>query len=136
MRNAHQMIDDLNYYSDPRVSARRDEKPILILPDGVEFKLPTKWEVCGLCDGEGKHVNPSIDAGGLSAEDFAEDPDFAEEYASGTYDVWCARCAGRTTERVVDVDALSDEHRKLYEQSLRDEAIAQREEAYERAFAC
>jgi hypothetical protein len=44
--------------------------------------------------GEGTCVNPNIDANGLTAEDFAEDPDFAEDYFGGVYDVRCAACGG------------------------------------------
>jgi len=31
--------------------------------DGEEHvhELPARWEVCGRCDGEGAHVNPSVD---------------------------------------------------------------------------
>jgi hypothetical protein len=58
-------------------------------------EVPAEYEVCGLCNGKGKHVNPSIDAHGLSSEDFAEDPDFAEEYFSGFYDISCNECGGR-----------------------------------------
>lgn len=53
-----------------------------------------KWIICPACRGEGKGVNPSIDAHGLTAEDFADDPDFADDYCGGTYDVCCAACDG------------------------------------------
>lgn len=125
-----QIIEDMNYYSDRRnrpgprltVTIYRDD------PDNPgdyieeEQELPTRWEVCSVCDGEGKHVNPSIDCGGLSAEDFHEDPDFAEDYFSGTYDVTCNRCGGRTTERVVDWEAMTDEQREAYEEECQAEA--------------
>lgn len=84
----------------------------------IEEKLPTTWESCPVCHGEGKHVNPAIDAGGLTAADFHEDPDFAAEYMRGTYDVTCNRCCGRTTVKGVDWDALTDQQRKLYEEQL------------------
>lgn len=71
----------------------------------VEVELPAKYEVCGRCDGEGKHVNPSVDGNGLSREDFDQDPDFREAYFSGVYDVQCEECSGRTTVLVVDADA-------------------------------
>lgn len=48
-----------------------------------------------MCEGEGTTVNPNIDAHGLTAEDFREDPDFAENYFSGTYDVPCRACGGK-----------------------------------------
>jgi hypothetical protein len=50
--------------------------------------------VCDQCGGTGTMVNPSIDAGGISAHEFAEDPDFAEDYFSGRYDVPCSECNG------------------------------------------
>jgi len=77
--------------------------------------LPHKWGVCDVCNGNGTHVNPSIDCGGLTAKDFARDPDFAEEYGRGEYDQPCNRCGGRTTVPVPDFDRISDEDRKLYE---------------------
>lgn len=69
-----------------------------------EVWVPIKFEVCGTCDGKGKHVNPSIDAHGISPEEFAEDPDFKEEYMNGTYDVTCYECHGRTTVPELDED--------------------------------
>jgi hypothetical protein len=59
------------------------------------IEIPFAWAVCGICQGRGRHVNPAIDAGGLSREDFDEDPDFAEGYFSGRYDVTCSECNGR-----------------------------------------
>lgn len=62
-----------------------------------------KWKVCPVCHGEGTTVNPSIDCNGLTAEDFAEDPDFAEDYRAGVYDQTCNACHGQrvvTRERI------------------------------------
>lgn len=53
-----------------------------------------KWIICPACKGEGRCVNPNIDSNGLTRDDFAEDPDFAEDYLSGAYDVTCAACGG------------------------------------------
>ena len=50
------------------------------------------WIICPACHGDGRHVNPSIDAGGISGDDFAQDPDFAEAYFSGVYDQACRVC--------------------------------------------
>jgi len=63
----------------------------------LEARLPTKWVVCGACDGRGTMVNPSIDASGISAQDFYDDPEFAEDYFGGAYDQQCSTCKGRTT---------------------------------------
>lgn len=114
-------IERLNFLNDSR-NCQRDSTPILYLEDGTEMQLPTTWSVCDVCNGNGSHVNPSIDCGGLSTEDFAEDPDFAEDYFDGAYDQTCNKCAGRTTVRTVDLDALSDEHRKMYAEQLEDDA--------------
>jgi len=68
--------------------------------DGCRIEVDTSFEVCPLCNGHGTVVNPGIDAGGLTREDFQNDPDFAEEYFSGKYDVTCPQCDGH---RVVPV---------------------------------
>ena len=91
---AFMSCEDRNYYRDARVTAKRAEVP----------KGPFEWIVCNLCQGKGKVVNPSIDASGLTAEDFHEDPDLAEDYRSGVYDIPCARCGGRTTIPSPDAD--------------------------------
>lgn len=75
--------------------------------------VPAHYEVCGLCSGRGSHVNPSIDYNGISSHKFAEDPDFAEDYFNGCYDVPCYRCTGRRVEPVVNWDQLAPEQRKL-----------------------
>ena len=74
-----------------------------------------KWIVCPVCEGEGKTVNPAIDCNGLTAEDSREDPDFAESYMSGMYDITCQGCQGK---RVVDRKrvrelALNAENRRI-----------------------
>jgi hypothetical protein len=114
-------LEEINFATDRRNCAA-DAIPILYLEDGTEFPLPTTWGVCDVCDGKGSHVNPSIDASGLSAEDFANDPEFAEDYAGGVYDTVCNKCRGRTTVRVVAVNRLSPEHRKAYERQVQDAA--------------
>lgn len=72
--------------------------------DGDEYvaALPAIKIVCGRCDGTGKHVNPAVDGHGLSREDFDEDPDFAEDYFSGVFDVTCHECHGERVLLVVD----------------------------------
>ena len=70
--------------------------------DGIETlrTVPVEFDVCPLCDGKGKHVNSSIDAHGIGSDEFYEDPDFAEEYMAGVYDVSCYECQGK---RVVPI---------------------------------
>lgn len=134
------IVDDYNYATDPRTQGAV-ERPKLSFygcdkcgtpgeacdcPDyegvDIEEEMPMTWGVCHLCEGEGKHVNPSIDAGGISAEQFYDDPDFAESYMRGDYDQTCNACNGRTTVPVINWDALDDDHRKAYEEQLRADA--------------
>lgn len=96
-----------------------------------EIELPAKWEVCGRCHGEGKH-DPASFSGGFSAEDFAEDPDFAEEYFKGSYDVSCEECHGRTTVLMIDEKSLTEEQRKQYETYMKQQYEAARYRSAER----
>lgn len=114
-------LERMNAANDSR-ECEPDAAPVLHMPDGTEKPLPTTWVVCDVCNGAGSHVNPAIDAHGISAEEFAEDPDFAEDYAAGVYDQPCNKCKGRTTVRAVNLDALSDEDRVAYQEQLDDAA--------------
>lgn len=73
------------------IKVRGDDRPFCMT-------LPIKNEVCSLCSGTGKTTDPNIDCGGISREDFAEDPDFEHDYFSGRYDQTCARCKGINVE--------------------------------------
>src|SRR5262245_37322369 len=68
-----------------------------------------EWFVCPVCEGEGKTVNPAIDCHGLTREDFADDPDFAEDYRRGAYDITCRGCKGL---RVVTAERIEELERK------------------------
>ncbi len=88
--------------------------------------VPIEFKVCPCCDGRGTHVNPNIDRHGLCREDFDNDPEFAEMYKSGMYDVVCYECEGR---RVVPVcldkevqDKLNWRTRDLHEMRAEEEA--------------
>lgn len=131
MRNTAQILEDLAGLDDSR-NCEADAAPVLYLADGTEQPLPTRWAVCPVCNGKGSHVNPSIDAGGLTAEDFADDPDFADAYLAGEYDQPCNRCRGRTTVREVDLERLAPELADLYARQLREEAQTRAEERAER----
>lgn len=96
----------------------------------IAVELPAKFEVCPLCNGKGSHVNPSIDAHGLTSEDFDNDPNFREDYFSGVYDQDCNECHSK---RVVPVpsDLSNKEDLVRFEKLLQDEAQYRREIAYE-----
>jgi hypothetical protein len=136
----HDTTGDVNYFRDSRNCARRDTALTLDMeqPDGTvaTVELPTMWVVCPVCRGKGTHVNPSIDCDGLSAEDFADDPDFAEDYFAGTYDQTCNCCNGRTTVREVDHERLTAEQRKALDARVRDERAMYYEQMAEIRMGC
>jgi hypothetical protein len=116
----------MSYDNDHRVRAGRRTKRLEVQgnqlvgwvtsddEDEVLVEFPLKYEACPTCQGRGKHTNPSIDSHGLSAEDFAEDPDFLQDYFSGVYDVACYECGGRTTVAVVDEARANPEQLALW----------------------
>lgn len=79
------------------------------------YVFPCKLVDCPTCRGKGKHVNPSIDAGGLTSEDFDRDPGFRAAYFGGSYDVSCYGCDGKRKVPAIDVRELHDEDRPVYE---------------------
>lgn len=103
---------------------RRAPDTIVTMPDGREVQLPTHKEVCSVCRGEGTTTNPSIDCNGISAEEFHDDPDFAESYFGGAYDVQCGHCQGMRVVDAVDWDRVpadvKAEHTRQERESDRD----------------
>lgn len=86
------------------------------------------WVICGLCRGEGTHVNPAIDSHGLTREDFDDDPDFAESYFAGHYDVPCVRCSGTGKIREAAQAAAIDkahEHAERRREAAREDGDAE-----------
>lgn len=104
--------------------------------DGEEITIPAMYEVCGTCDGKGKHVNPSIDSHGLSREDFDDDPEFTEDYFSGRYDVPCNECHGKRVSPVVNYHNMPLAERKYIEDYIEEHYSYQRECDYERRMGC
>ncbi len=99
----------------------------------VEHTVPSKFEVCSGCNGKGSHVNPAVDGDGISAEEMYEDPDFAEEYFGGTYDIQCQTCNGLRVELVADWEGVWPTGLKeMYEEHLKEEWSNEQERAVER----
>lgn len=103
--------------------------------DGDDLVLPAAFQVCPRCHGEGSHVNPAVDGNGLTSDDFAEDPDFAEEYMRGSYDVPCEQCAGERVVSVVDEHAMAADQLAEWRAHLSAERDDRCEAAYERRIA-
>ena len=109
---------DVSDITDPEILTLVTGKPdVPGDDDDVEFEveIPSKFEVCPRCEGEGTHVNPNIDGNGLSREDFEEDPDFEEAYFAGHYDVTCEECKGLRVVPVVDEEKTNPKLLKLWQ---------------------
>lgn len=105
-----------------------DGAPSEALPS-VMVNLPTKNALCPCCDGDGKVVDPSIDAGGI---DFDGDDDFADAYFSGAYDMTCPECKGEKVVPEINEAALDLDQKALLKAINKAQREAD-EEAYERA---
>jgi len=108
-------LERLNMINDPR-NCEAAKPPVIYDDEGNETPLPTCWGLCPVCNGEGTHVNPAIDEGGLTCSDFERDPDFFESYKRGDFDIPCNFCNGRTTVKVLDRSMCSDEQLAQYDQ--------------------
>ena len=97
------------------------------------IEVTTRYVVCDCCEGSGKVVNPSIDAGGLMRDDFDDDPDFEEGYFSGRYDVKCPSCDGL---RVIAVPEFPSWLQALIDDYDRDDAAYVAERAAELRMGC
>ena len=98
----------------------------------TEVSIPAKYEVCPRCRGRGKHVNPNIDGHGISPEEFAEDPEFHEDYLKGVYDVLCEECEGLRVVLVPDEEHADEQLLKEYYEQQRAEADYRAERRRER----
>ena len=105
-----------------------------------EVWFPIKFEVCDMCRGKGSHVNPSVDGNGISPEEFSEDPDFADAYFGGLYDVQCYECGGEKVVAVIDEESVKRHYPeklddlKLWHEALEEEYAYQRERESERRY--
>ena len=147
-------LEDHNYYNDPRVRAlsrsdylEHDEKTMTATwetedddtgePVVITFK--TRYEVCGICDGKGRHVNPSIDASGIGSDDEFWDDDEDREtgesrYQRGDYDVDCYNCNGKRVEPVIDTRYAKKQDLERYQDMLECEGECDAISRAERAF--
>ena len=132
-------LENWNYANDARTKGPA-EKPVLYLENGDEIELPMHWAVCPVCEGEGKHVNPSIDAGGLTIYDdrgdYEPDPEFLEDYMGGVYDQTCNRCEGKRVVPEVAWNAMTDEDQEAYKIQLEAERECEAEQLAEIRMGC
>lgn len=102
--------------------------------DEEDREVAIRMEVCGTCDGRGSHVNPSIDADGISSEEWAHEwgDEDRDAYLSGAFDVACAECGGARVVPVPDPDRNPAELLALLAERDEDRAQDARERAQER----
>lgn len=135
-----------SFYTDHRVVAGDTRRPEfdaqrMVLAVEVEddegdlrtVEVPARFEVCGTCEGKGRHVNPSIDAHGIGPEEFDADPDFREDYLAGVHDVRCAECRGERVVPVPDREAAQEAALQAFDAWQDSEHQEARERAHERA---
>jgi len=145
-RNQQAILDDINYYNDPRTRAARGSKWYKSFNENnmtalVEFThfvgkeeteesivFSVRFDICHLCRGKGTHVNPSIDCGGLTQDDWDCDPYFEDEYFSGSYDMPCNECNAKRVVPVMNRYILTDEQKRVVE--IMDKLAQEAEENY------
>lgn len=100
----------------------------------VEVRIPTRFEVCSRCRGEGTH-----DAweGGMTAEEMHEQGDeFLDDYMAGAYSVPCTVCAGKRVIAVADEQLCSPEQLASWIEHETAEADYRAEAEMERRAGC
>jgi hypothetical protein len=108
--------------------------PMIYDEDGNETELPWKWEICSACRGNGtttRHVE--CDGGGFTSSEWAEqDEEFREDYLAGRYDRPCPDCSGSGKVKEVDLDQLTEDERKAWQEQCDAEYECRMAERYER----
>ena len=137
------MIENYNYHRDPRVRAAYVTKLFASLDegtmtgiyslDGEDVEVPFVYEVCGLCNGKAKVVNPSIDCNGITAEDFYEDPDFYDAYMSGSFDIACPECGGQRVVPTINREMIDPVLLEQIDKSIEEDRDFEQQCAMERA---
>jgi hypothetical protein len=123
---------------------RFDEKTMTLEVEAADgeppVRFPARFAVCLTCEGRGSHVNPDIDGHGITADEFYEDPGFAEDYMRGTYDVPCYDCGGLRVVAVIDREAAEQsglvDELAAYEQVRQDAERDYQEQLAERRMGC
>ena len=88
--------------------------------DDKEIVLPTRWEICDCCNGDGK---TSRHLGCFTSSEWADqDEDFRHDYMAGHYDRRCDECGGSGKVRVVDEDRLTRAQLKAWNEQCQFDA--------------
>lgn len=80
----------------------------------TKITVPAKYEVCHECDGTGRVLCDGLRGVAFSSDEMHEDPDFAEGYFRGDYDVHCDVCKGKRVELAPDEEKLTKRQKLLW----------------------
>ena len=105
--------------------------------DQIVLSVPTQWEICGECRGEGKRLMDGFHGVAFTQEDRRDwSPDDEDDYFSGAMDVPCTDCSGTGKVRVLDLSGLSETFRQSVDAWHEEESYYDQERAQERAMGC
>lgn len=114
------------------------EKLILYTTDEegyeVERELPTKFEVCGQCEGKGTSSAYLGAFSGRRLQEAREDEEFWDDYISGKLDRACETCGGKRVVPVLDRKKCSKADLAAYDKQQADLAEVRAIERQERLF--
>jgi hypothetical protein len=94
--------------------------------------LPTKYEVCDYCNGEGTRAL----GGACISGDALDDHEFMSDYFNGAYDTKCEDCKGLRVIKVIDLDRMQPDMIKLWKRHLREIEDANAESLAEMRYGC
>lgn len=84
----------------------------------ADVDLPSIFQLCPRCKGEGSHVNPAIDGNGITTDEMDDlGVDFQDDYMAGVYDVACHRCNGKRVIEVIDRDRCDPDDLRRYDEN-------------------
>jgi hypothetical protein len=98
--------------------------------DENEVTLPSCWEICDHCRGEGRS---SAYLGAFTRDELDDDPEFFEDYRAGRYDRTCEECGGSGKVKVVDRESADPAALEAYDAQQRELAETRAIERAERA---
>jgi hypothetical protein len=102
--------------------------------NGDTLEISARWEICPVCDGEGKH---SLALGCITGSEWEEwSPEEREYYGAGKYDQRCSDCDGSGKVLGPDFENMTEEEKESWE-SYQNELANERAECNaERRMGC
>lgn len=92
--------------------------------------LPTKWVICGACNGDGHVCHPAFENGITHSEMAEWHDDEIRHYFAGEYDVNCEKCNATGKVKILDPSRMTFAQKRqavLIRKEEREEAMLRRE---------